>query len=130
MIVPRYTREIPQRMRLEAHKCNSCGSLSLAPRRICPECKKTEFSLIPLKPEGKVITHTVIRVAADNFALETPFSVGIIETVEGARLTAQIVDCAPEEISVGSQVRLMTRRIQREGHAGVLQYGYKAVLKR
>lgn len=130
MIVPRYTREIPRRMRLEAHKCNDCGSLSLAPRLVCPQCKKSEFSIIRLNPEGKIITHTVIRVAAENFALETPFAVGIIETTEGARLTAQIVDCDPEEISIGSRVLLMTRKIQREGHSGVLQYGYKAVLKR
>jgi uncharacterized OB-fold protein len=130
MIVPRYTREIPQRLRLEANRCADCDYISFPVRRVCPHCHSTNFKLLALKPEGKVITFTIIYVAADEFALQVPFAVGIIETVEGARLTAQIVDCVPEEISVGSDVYLITRKIQKEGHAGILQYGYKAVLKR
>ncbi len=53
----------------------------------------------------------------------------IIETSDGARLTAQVVDCKPEDVSVGQEVKLVTRLIQHEGHSGILQYGYKAVLK-
>ena len=130
MIVPRYTREIPQRLRLEAYRCVECEYISFPHRRVCPHCASTNFKKFALKPEGKVITFTIIRVAAEQFALQVPYAVGIIETTEGARLTAQIVDCSADEISIGSKVYLMTRKIQEEGHAGILQYGYKAVLKR
>ncbi len=130
MIVPKYTREIPQRMRLEAGRCSNCHFITFPPRRICPSCGKTKFDQISLKPEGKVLTYTVIRVAAEEFALQVPYVVGIIETSEGARLTAQIVDCELDEVSVDSKVMLMTRKIQSEGHSGILQYGYKAVLVR
>lgn len=130
MIVPRYSREIPQRMRLEAGKCDQCGYLAFPPRLICPECGNKNFANVSLKPEGTIITYTIIHVAADPFATQTPFPVAIIETVEGARLTAQVVDCRPEEIAIGKKVRLMTRLIQRETHGGILQYGYKAVLIR
>jgi len=130
MIVPRYTREIPQRMRLEAAECKDCNFISFPPRRICPECGTTEFTKIRLKPEGTILTYTIEHVAAEAFATEVPFAVGIIETNEGARLTAQIVDCTPDEIAIGKEVELATRRIQKEGHAGILQYGYKAILKR
>jgi uncharacterized OB-fold protein len=130
MIVPRYTREIPQRLRLEAGRCNSCSYVAFPPRSICPECNGKAFTLFQLKPEGKILTFTVIHIAADAFSDQTPFVVGIIETTDGARLTTQIVDCNPEEVKIGAQVRLMTRRIQKEGHAGILQYGYKAVLQR
>jgi uncharacterized OB-fold protein len=130
MIVPRYTREIPQRFRLEAGKCEKCGYIAFPPRLICPECSNRNFSLINLKPQGKILTFTVIHTAADEFAAQTPFGLGIIETDEGARLTAQIVDCSPDEIEIGKKVKLVFRNIQREGHAGILQYGYKAVLER
>jgi uncharacterized OB-fold protein len=130
MIVPRYTREIPQRLRLEAGRCDSCSFVAFPPRSVCPECGGENFTKIRLQPEGKVLTFTVIHISADAFADQIPFTVGIIETKEGARLTAQIVDCQPEEVQIGSQVKLMTRRIQKEGHAGILQYGYKAVLQR
>ncbi len=130
MIVPRYSREIPQRLRLEAGNCANCDFIAFPPRRICPSCGSKEFSRISLKPEGKVVTFTVIHVAEEEFALQVPFIVGIIETTEGARLTAQIVDCDLDEVSIDNNVILVTRKIQSEGNAGILQYGYKAVLKR
>jgi len=130
MIVPRYSREIPRRFRLEAGKCQKCGYVAFPPRLVCPECGHREFETITLRPQGKILTFTIVHTAADDFAAETPYAVGIIETDDGARLTAQIVDCRPEEIQIGQKVDLVLRRIQREGHAGILQYGYKAVLQR
>jgi len=130
MIVPRYTREIPQRFRLEAGQCKKCGYIAFPPRLVCPECGHKNFKKINLKPEGAILTFTIIHTPSDQFIIQAPFGVGIIETTEGARLTAQIVDCKPEEIAIGKKVRLVFRNIQREGHAGILQYGYKAVLQR
>jgi uncharacterized OB-fold protein len=130
MIVPRYSREIPQRFRLEAGKCKSCGYIAFPPRLVCPECGNKDFENITLRPEGKILTFTIVHTAADEFVTETPYAVGIIETDDGARLTAQIVDCKPDEIEIGKKVDLVLRRMQREGHAGILQYGYKAVLQR
>ena len=130
MIVPKYTREIPQRLRLEAGSCTKCGFVAFPPRRICPSCAGIKFKQISLKPEGKVITYTLIRVAAEEFALQVPYVVAIVETPEGARLTTQVVDCSPEEVAIDSEVFLMTRKIQTEGNAGIYQYGYKAILKR
>ena len=130
MIVPRYSREIPQRFRLEAGKCEKCGYIAFPPRLICPECGYKIFEKINLKPEGRILTYTIIYAPADNFATQAPFGMGIIETEEGARLTAQIVDCKPDEIEIGKSVDLVFRNIQREGHEGILQYGYKAVLQR
>lgn len=128
MIVPRYTREIPQRYRLEASKCEKCGYVAFPPRLICPECGSKKFEEINLKPEGKILTYTIIHVAPDQFSTEAPYPVGIIETDDGARLTAQIVDCDPNDVEIGKRVKLMLRRIQKEGHEGILEYGYKAVL--
>jgi len=128
MIVPRYTREIPQRYRLEAGKCKECGFIAFPPRLVCPQCGSKQFEQINLKPEGKILTYTVVHVAADEFATQTPFAVAIIETADGARLTAQVVDCLPKDVAVGKKVKLMLRCIQREERGGILQYGYKAVL--
>ena len=130
MIVPRYSREIPQRFRLEAEKCTSCGYIAFPARQICPDCGKKSFKMIALKPEGTILTYTIIHVASEAFSTQTPFAVAIIETTEGARLTAQVVDCAPEEVVTGKKVKLVLRCIQKEGKAGILQYGYKAILIR
>jgi uncharacterized OB-fold protein len=124
----RYAREIPQRYRMEAGKCKKCGEVFFPPRIVCAECKGREFDKINLSDEGKVVTYTVIRVAPTSFADEAPYAVGIIELKDGVRITAQIVDCALDQIKIGMDVRLEFRKLLKDGSAGILCYGYKCVL--
>jgi uncharacterized OB-fold protein len=51
----------------------------------------------------------------------------IVETYEGARLMAQVVDCDADAVRPGMDVVLEFRRIRREGDSGILCYGHKAV---
>lgn len=124
---PRYWREVPSRFRLEAARCTACGAVAYPPRRICSACRKTEMEPTTLSRSGKVVTSTVIHVAPTDLQMEAPYAMAIIETPERVRLTAQVVDCDPQEIRPGMQVRLEFRRIRREGHGGILCYGCKAV---
>ena len=128
MISPRYIREIPQRYRLEASKCEECGKINFPPRLICPSCKSHKFETITLSDEGKILTYTIIRVASDIFSLETPYAVAIIETKEGAKLTAMVADTNLDDVSIGKKVRLEFRKIQDEGVSGLHCYGYKAIV--
>jgi len=123
----RFAREYPQRYRMEAGKCTSCGKIYFPPRVICTECGNRSFETVNLSNKGKVLTYTVIRVPPSEFADEAPYAVGVIELDDGVRLTAQIVDCAFSELSIGMPVKVEFRRIQEDGEAGVLCYGYKFV---
>ena len=127
MITARYHREKPQRYRLEAGKCAKCRKVSFPPRLVCPKCKTTKFRTINLKDQGKLLTYTVIRVASDKFSKETPFAVGIVEVSDGVRLTTQIADADVEKLKIGQKVKLVFRKIQDDGKAGIHMYGYKAV---
>lgn len=82
---------------------------------------------VQLSPTGKVVTSTVIHVPPDDFVSEAPYAVAVIETPEGARLMAQVVDCDNGEVGPGMEVDLEFRRIRKEGHGGILCYGHKAV---
>jgi uncharacterized OB-fold protein len=125
----RYTREIPHRYRLEAQRFD-CGYVTLPNRYICPcECEnRTKFEKITLKGTGTILSWTVIHIAADAYAKQSPFPVAIIETDEGARLTAQVVDCKPEDVKIGGKVELVFRKIMEEGGSGIINYAYKAKL--
>jgi uncharacterized OB-fold protein len=127
MISARYAREVPQRYRLEASKCKSCGHIDFPPRLVCPKCKARSFEVVPLSDEGTLVSFTVVRVASEKFSKETPYAVGIVELNDGVRLTAQIADAEIDELQVGQKVRLVFRKIQEEGKSGILCYGYKAV---
>lgn len=123
----RYTREIPHRYRLEAQKFDS-GYVTLATRYICPDSGSTKSEMITLKGTGTILTYTTINIAADSFAKQTPFAIAIIETDEGARLTAQVVDCKLEDVKIGAKVELIFRKMGEEGESGIINYAYKAVL--
>ena len=59
--------------------------------------------------------------------MQAPYVVAMVELAEGVRLTAQIVDCDPDDLDFGSKVRRVLRRLATEGDDGIIQYGYKFV---
>ena len=127
MSSPRNWREIPQRYRMEALKCQECGRICFPPRLICPKCHSREFESIRLSDEGTIYTYTVIRVPPSQFKDEAPYAVAVVELEDGARITAQVADCAFEELEIGKRVRIEFRKIQEDGEAGILCYGYKCI---
>ncbi len=124
---PRYWREIPTRYRLEAVRCRGCGKVVFPARRICPACRGRDWEKTHLSWQGSVVTSTVVQVAPTELAMEAPYAVAVVETPEGARLMAQVVDCDPSEVRPGMAVSLVFRRLRKEGHGGILCYGFKAV---
>jgi len=123
----RYTREIPHRYRLEAQKFDD-GYVTLPNRYISPISGSKNYEKITLKGTGTILTYTIVYIAADAFSKQTPFPVAVIETDEGARLTAQIVDCNIEDVKIGAKVEFVLRKMTEEGESGIINYSYKAIL--
>lgn len=124
---PRYWREIPARYRLEAARCGGCGKVAYPARRVCPACRGTDWEQVRLSRKGRVVTSTVIHVAPDDFLMEAPYAMAVVETPEGARLMTQVVDCDPATVGPGTEVALEFRLVRKEGASGILCYGHKAV---
>jgi uncharacterized protein len=123
----RYTREIPHRFRLEAQRFKS-GFVTLPRRYIDPTTGEREFENITLKGTGTILSYTIINIPADDFAKQKPFPIAIIESDEGARLTAQVVDCDFKDLKIGARVELIFRKVSEEGNSGIINYAYKALL--
>ncbi len=127
MNVPKHYREIPQRYRMEAGKCEKCGHLAFPPRLVCPGCGNEEFTTIRLSGNGTLLTHTIIRVAPDGFEDSAPYAIGIIELKEGIRILGQVTDCDPEQLKTGDPLVAKFRRMNEEGKTGMIMYSYKFV---
>ncbi len=127
MTSPKYIRELPALYRLEASRCTKCGKVSYPPRPLCPACRSEEHELFHLTPKGTVITSTVVHTPADDFIMEAPFAMAIVETPEKARMMVQVVDCDSSKVLPGMELDLEFRLIRKEGHGGILCYGHKGV---
>ncbi len=128
MSVPRMWRNEKYRYRLEASRCKGCDKTYLPARLICPACGGTEFDFVKLPDKGKVVTYSMVNVGTEKTQFEVPYVIAIIELENGHRLTTQVVDTENKKVAIGSQVRLVFRKIQEESETGVIGYGYKAVL--
>ena len=73
-------------------------------------------------------TFTVIRTAPLGFTALAPYVLAVVELAKGVRVTMQIADCGPDDVKIGDKVKVEFRKISQVGHAGVICYGYKAVL--
>jgi len=129
MFSSRAWRENPQRYRMEAAKFKKSGKTYFPPRDIDPETGDTEYEIVALPETGKVLTYTVIRVAPGQWSDQSPYALAVVEMNDGTRVFGQMTDCNVDEIKIGMEVRTEFRRLQTEGHSGVLSYAHKFVPK-
>ena len=83
-----------------------------------------------LSGKGEVVTYTIIHVGPENFEEQVPYPIAIIKLEEGPQITAQIVDCAIDEIKIGMKVESTFRKIQEDGYIGAIYYGYKFIKRK
>jgi len=119
-------RKIPERYRLEGSMCERCMTSYFPSRVLCPKCRrKGRIVSASFSGEGRIYSYTVVHSPPSGFELEAPYILAIVELDEGPRLTSQIVDTKPEEVSIGKRVRMVFRRIQESGSEGLIHYGFK-----
>ena len=127
----RFWRETRSRYNLIGNRCRRCGTTYFPPRPLCVRCHRESIGNMEearLRGTGTVESFTVVHEPTRGFQKQLPYILAIIRMDEGPRLTAQLVDCGPDEVELGSRVRAVFRRIGEGGRAGVIHYGYKFVL--
>jgi len=76
--------------KLMGARCKSCRTILVPPRTLCPKCGSTGMRWEELKGIGKLLTYSVVHVAAPAFQSSVPYAVGIVELTEGAKLPGMI----------------------------------------
>ncbi|OGR57432.1 MAG: hypothetical protein A2X36_09255 [Elusimicrobia bacterium GWA2_69_24] len=122
----KYWREIPARYRLEGGRCKKCRKAFLPSRLVCDACGSREFEKARFTGTGTVHSFTMIHTPPSGYS--GPYVLAIVELDGGPKLTMQIADCGADEAKIGDKVRVEFRKLTQVGDAGVLCYGYKAVL--
>lgn len=130
--VPMYWRSVPQRYRLLANKCRTCGLVMFPPKGVCASCgERAAFDEIELSGRGIVYSFATIAAGsappefADQERASGPFPIAIVELAEGPQIMGQLTDVDSNDVRIGMSVRAELRRIYEE--EGVVRYGFKFV---
>lgn len=123
-------REIPGRYNLDGSKCPCCGKVYFPRRSMCPVCRRESIGRMEsydVCREGKVYTYSVVHEAPDFNNKLKPYVVAMVETDDGIRISAQLVDVDLEDVRIGMPVRAVLRKISADGPDGIIKYGFKFV---
>ena len=119
-------RRIPERYRMEGTKCLNCGRHFFPPRGFCPGCRrKSRIEKAKMSGKGKVFTYSLVSVPMEGFDGYAPYVLAVVELEDGPRLMAQVVDVAPEDVSIGMPVEACFRKVSEDGSSGIIHYGFK-----
>ncbi len=88
--------------------CGSCRHRVHPPAPLCPECLSRDLS--PEAVSGRALVHTfTVNHQPWIPGFEPPYVVAIVELdeQEGLRLTTNLVNCEPEDVSIGMRVKVL-----------------------
>jgi uncharacterized OB-fold protein len=86
-------------------RCADCGEHHFYPRALCPHCYSERVDWVQSSGRGAIYTFTVARrPAGPSFQDDCPYIVALVQLDEGPRLMTNILDCAPEAVSIGQRV--------------------------
>jgi uncharacterized protein len=125
MDIPRHWREQASRYRLEGQRHRASGTVRFPARPTGPGDDLNDWEAFALSGRGEVYSFSVIRQAPAGFENVGLYPVALVRLAEGPLITAQLTDCAEEDLSIGMPVEMVTRRLKDTGEEGVLVYGYK-----
>lgn len=84
-------------------RCTSCQKLRHPPRPMCDACGSQGFDAIAASGRATVHTFTVIHYPQFP-GYEYPIVSIIVDLEEGERMASTLVDCKPEDVSIGMAV--------------------------
>lgn len=91
--------------RLDLPWCTSCDRAIWYPRASCPGCLGTGIEWRPASGQGTVYAVSVQhRPAHPKLADRVPYAVALIDLAEGVRMMSAVIDCPPDDVSVGMPV--------------------------
>lgn len=94
--------------RLLLQECHACNHRQHYPRYVCTSCGATDLGWAPSTGAGAVDTYTVVH-RAPREGVEVPYVVARVRLEDGPVLLTNLVDVAPDQVSIGAPVTLAWR---------------------
>ena len=92
---------------LVLQRCRTCQIVQHRPRGLCATCLSEDIEHLVASGRGEVYTYSVVRQnQMPAFAAAVPYVVSYVQLEEGPQLLTNIVDCDPDEVSIGMAVKV------------------------
>jgi uncharacterized protein len=95
---------------LRIQKCNACGALRFPPGPACQSCDVYDRGYAVAAGAGTVFSYVVHRHPPVP-GKELPIVIALIDLDEGVRMVGEVVGATPEDIEIGSRLRVDFNRI-------------------
>jgi uncharacterized protein len=93
---------------LRIQRCSGCGRYQFFPRIYCAKCFSERIDWIDATGRAKVLSFTIVRrPVSPAFANDVPYVVALVTLEEGPQMMTNIVDCVPEEVTIGMRVEVV-----------------------
>jgi hypothetical protein len=126
-MLPRFWRKIKYRYDIVGSVCETCNTKYYPPRNFCPICRRrSSIKEEMFEGKGKVLSYTVVHDTPEEYKLEKPYIIALIELDNGPVITSQVV-CSENEIRTGMRVKKAFRKYFEDGEDGIIYYGTKFV---
>lgn len=104
--------EAARQQQLLIQKCLDCGLYQFYPRGVCKSCLSSSLSWFQAAGRGTIYSFTVnYRAPHPGFVDDLPFVTAIVELQEGVRMMTNIVQCNPEQVTIGMPVRVVFEQV-------------------
>lgn len=109
--LPRISEEFwkaAKRHVLLIQQCKDCGKKIFYPKPFCTKCLSPNLKWIESSGKGKVYSYAVPRAQTPQpFSNDTPYIIAVINLEEGVSMSSNIVNCKPEDMKCGMNVRVV-----------------------
>lgn len=78
-----------------------------------------------LSGRGEVYSFSTMYNAPRGYEDQKPYTIALVKLADGPMVTAQLTDIEPEDVKIGMQVEMVTRKLREDGPEGQIVYGYK-----
>ncbi|WP_281016320.1 MULTISPECIES: Zn-ribbon domain-containing OB-fold protein [unclassified Minwuia] len=93
--------------RLTFARCTACDAVQFPPQKSCTACGGETGEASEASGQGTVFTFTINhRAPGPAFAERAPYVIALIDLAEGPRLMMNVINCAPEDVTIGMPVRI------------------------
>jgi len=97
---------------LKVQRCSGCGAHQFPPRPFCSSCRSQQLDWIPASGRASVASFTVVyRAPIRALRDEVPYVLALVDLAEGPRLMTRIIDCDPEAVRIGQNIRFVFQRL-------------------